>query len=467
MALGTSDGRTRLASGGRLVHAVREGAADGSGEGGLMQRERNAGAPSRGRLGMRRRLVVSAVTLLGAGTAMLGAGAVGGPAGASGAHHSRPHSGGAPLTICEIAATSGPFSQLGANDMGGAKAWAALVNKQGGVDGHKVVLVPENDNSDPATAASLVRKCVEQVHANVIFGPEETSDSAAAIPVANQLHVLLLGWQSGWAGQGIPASELSQDAFPGIGNVFFADDLATVQNLIGPRHYTRVAVVQDNTTGGKGNAAYTASLGGKYHFKVVSTQTLTPGATDDTPAALALLKANPQIIVLGMTPGPDTITIIKAIRAQNPNIPISECSGCATPAFISAVGGPKAMHNVYLIGSPGNLASLKQTPSNAAAIADTKAYIAAMKANGQGSADQVNGDSEGWDTGRELQAAIDSAKSISTPALVKALSNQTLVTGGLQAYYWHRTPTNYANITRIVAAMATISPSGQPVVVNK
>src|ERR1700722_19586862 len=221
-----------------------------------------------------------------------------------------------PITICEIAATSGPFAQLGTNDELGATAWADMVNKAGGLDGHKVTLVPENDASDPATAADLVHKCVSQVHANFIFGPEETETSAAPIPVANQLQELLLGWQSGWSGQGISNANLVSYSFPAIGNVFFADDLATVTQLIAPRHYTRVAVIEDNAPGGLGNTQYVQSLAPKYGYQVVASQITTPGATDDTPQVLNLLKANPQIIVLGLIPGQDTITFIKAARAQ-------------------------------------------------------------------------------------------------------------------------------------------------------
>ena len=225
-----------------------------------------------------------------------------------------------PITICEIAATSGPFSQLGTNDELGASAWATMVNKAGGVLGHKVTLVQENDASNPATAAALVHKCVSQVHANFIFGPEETSTASAAVPVANQLQTVLLGWQSGWNGQGISNSNLHSYSFPGIGNVFFADDLATVTQLIVPRHYTKVAVIEDNAPGGLGNTQYMQSLAPKYGYQVVASQVTNPGATDDTPQVLNLLKANPQIIVLGLIPGPDTITFIKAVRAQNPTI---------------------------------------------------------------------------------------------------------------------------------------------------
>jgi branched-chain amino acid transport system substrate-binding protein len=366
-----------------------------------------------------------------------------------------------PITICEIAATSGPFAQLGTNDELGATAWADMVNKSGGLMGHKVTLVPENDASDPATAAALVHKCVTQVHANYIFGPEETSTASAAIPIANQLQTVLLGWQSGWTGQGISNANLTSYSFPGIGNVFFADDLATITQLIVPRHYTRVAVIEDNAPGGLGNTQYMQSLASQYGYQVVSSQITNPGATDDTPQALNLLKANPQIIVLGLIPGPDTITFIKAVRAQNPTIPISECSGCATSTFVNAVGGATAMQNVYLIGTPENvLSAIPSTSASAPALADTKAYISAMQAAGMGSGNQIDEGGEGWDTGRELAAAIATAKSISTSDVKNALEHQTLVTGGIQAYYWQRSPSNYANITQIYSAVVAVGTGG-------
>ena len=368
---------------------------------------------------------------------------------------------GAPLTVCEIAATSGPFAQLGDNDELGATAWAAMVNKAGGVLGHKITLVQENDASDPATAAALVRKCVTQVHANFIFGPEETATASAAVPIANELKEVTLGWQSGWAGQGISAANLTSYAFPGIGNVFFADDLATVTQLIVPRHYTRVAVIEDNAPGGLGNTQYMQSLASQNGYSVVASQTTNPGATDDTPQALNLLKANPQIIVLGLIPGPDTITFIKAVRAQNPTIPISECSGCATSTFVNAVGGATAMQDVYMIGTPENvLSAIPSNSTSAPALADTRAYIAAMKAAGLGSANDISEGGEGWDTGRELTAAIESAKSTSADAVKNALAHQALVTGGIQAYYWQRSPSNYANITQIYSAVVTVGADG-------
>jgi ABC-type branched-subunit amino acid transport system substrate-binding protein len=407
-----------------------------------------AGIPSRTRrLTVLGRAAAGALLVAGAAAACSSGGGGGGGSASS------------PITVCEIAATSGPFSALGSDDELGATAWAAMVNKAGGVQGHQVKLVPENDASTPATAAALVHKCVSQDHANFIFGPESTATTAAAVPVANQLQTVLLGWGSGWANQGISAANLNSYAFPGIGNVYFADDQAMITQLIVPRHYTRVAVIQDNTPGGLSNLPYMQGLASKYGYQIVASQIVNPGSTNDTPQVLNLLKANPQVIVLGLTPGPDTITFLKSMRAQNATIPIGECSGCATTQFVNAVGGPSTMSNVYLIGTPDNvLAAFPSGGANAAGIADTKAYITAMKAAGLGTATQIDEGGEGWDTGRELADAIDSAKSIASSDVKNALEKQKLTVGGIIMYTWTRSSSDHASMTDSgQSAMVTVA----------
>jgi hypothetical protein len=99
------------------------------------------------------------------------------------------------------------------------------------------------------------------------------------------------------------------------------------------------------------------------------------------------------------------------------------------------------------------------TSSTKPGLDDTKAYIAAMKAAGMNT-NQINEGSEGWCTGRELAAAITEAKSIKTNDVKNALQHQTLVTGGIQAYYWARTPQDYSTITQIDAAVVTVASDG-------
>src|SRR5690348_18039083 len=86
--------------------------------------------------------------LMGMGAAALLGAACGGGAssGASG--------GGGPITVCLDVALGGPFVQLGQYDALGAMAYFGALNKHGGVLGHHVNVVQENDQSSPATAAA-------------------------------------------------------------------------------------------------------------------------------------------------------------------------------------------------------------------------------------------------------------------------------------------------------------------------
>ena len=256
------------------------------------------------------------------------------------------------MTICEIAATSGPFSALGTDDELGATAWAAMVNKAGGVQGHQVKLVQENDASNPATAAALVHKCVTQVHANFIFGPESTATTAAAVPVANQLQTVLLGWASGWNGQGISDSQPELVRVPRHRQRVLRRRPGDDHPVIVPRHYTRVAVIQDNTPGGLSNVPYMQGLASKYGYQVVASQIVNPGATNDTPQVLNLLKANPQVIVLGLTPDRTRSRSSSPCGRRTRRSRSASAPGARPDQFVNAVGGPTTMSNIYLIGTP-------------------------------------------------------------------------------------------------------------------
>ena len=219
----------------------------------------------------------------------------------------------------------------------------------------------------------------------------------AAIPIANSLRTVEITWGSGWRGRALSGAELTGYAFPGIANLFDADDAAFVQKVIAPRHHRRVAVIEDDAPGGLCNATCTATLGKRYGFTALARERTTPGATDDTPQVLKLLGAKPQAIVLGTVPGPDTITAITAIRAQDPTILIGECSSCTVPSFISAAGGYTNLKDVSMVGTPRELvATVPRTPASLPGIESAGGYIDAMVAGGMRSANLIDHGSNAW-----------------------------------------------------------------------
>jgi branched-chain amino acid transport system substrate-binding protein len=370
-------------------------------------------------------------------------------------------SGNSPIVACGDLALAGPYAQIGESDNWGAEAYFKSVNKSGGINGHKVTYVTLNNQSNAAQSELDAQKCVETYHAQFIIGPESGADTESALPIAIAHKTILISLSSGWQTNGYPANELTSYGFPGFYDVFAEDQIASVQNLIVPRHYTRVALLEDNCGSVcLANQATVQGLAAKDGFQLVSTQIDQVGATDVTPQVLAMLAAKPQIILFGLVPGTDSITAIKAIRAQDPSIPISECSGCEIPSFVSAAGGPTAMQDIYVLGSMRNWLTQAQAGTTATdkATADgLTQYIAGMQAAGLGNDNAIENSQEGWDAGLEIDWAIKQAGSLDETTIMQKLQHLNINTLGI---VWDRTPSNYENYSEVDAAMAIINPDG-------
>jgi ABC-type branched-subunit amino acid transport system substrate-binding protein len=366
-----------------------------------------------------------------------------------------------PIVVCGDLALAGPYAQIGETDNWGAQAYFKQVNKTGGILGHKVDYVTLNNQSNAAQSELDAQKCVESYHAQFIVGPESGADTESALPIAIAHKTILISLSSGWQSNGYPASELTSYGFPGFYDVFAEDQIASVQNLIVPRHYTRVALLEDNCGSVcLANQATVENLAKQDGFQLVSTQIDQVGATDVTPQVLALLAAKPQIILFGLVPGTDSITAIRAIRAQDPSIPISECSACELPSFISAAGGASVMKDIYVLGSMQDWLTAAQQGTSAqekATATGLKAYIAGMQAAGLGNDNAIDNSQEGWDAGLEISWAIQQAGDLNETTIMQKLQHLNINTLGI---VWDRTPSNYESYSEVDAAMEIINSNG-------
>jgi branched-chain amino acid transport system substrate-binding protein len=365
------------------------------------------------------------------------------------------------IVACGDLALAGPYAQIGETDNWGAEAYFKHVDATGGILGHKVDYITLNNQSSASQSELDARKCVDTYHAQFIIGPESGADTESALPIAISSKTILISLSSGWQTNGYPTSELTSWGFPGFYDVFYEDQLASVQNLIVPRHYTRVALLEDNCGSVcLANQGTVQTLAKQYGFSLVSTQIDQVGATDVTPEVLAMLAAKPQIILFGLVPGTDSITAIRAIRAQDPTIPISECSACELPSFIAAAGGASVMKNIYVLGSMEDwLTAAKQGTSavDKATAAGLEGYIAGMKAAGLGNANAIDNSQEGWDAGLEITWAIQQAGDLNETTIMHKLQHLDINTLGI---LWDRNPSNYEDISAVEAAMETINANG-------
>ena len=364
------------------------------------------------------------------------------------------------INVGADASLSGTYSFFGEPGIWGTQAYIDYINSIGGVDGCKFKLDVNNDQSTPSVAADNIRKEVVQNHDQFLLGPADSADGAAAIPVIDSLHTVDLVWGSGWYWTGTTKAEDTQWAFPGHFDVYHAENVIMNKEVIVPHHWTRVGVLMDvgastDTVGADEKALAAQSHGA---FQVVGTQFLQPGQTDDTPQILNLLASHPQVIIDGVAPGQDAVTALRALRAQTQTVAFGECAGCNNPSFVSAVGGPSVMQNVYITGDDSQLAQvLPHTAANAHTINDINLYYEWMKNSGHGAIDEINTADYSWQTMEMLVDAIKSAHSLNETDIRNALAHQHNTT---MYVTWHRTPSDYENYTVNFLPLDTVSSTG-------
>jgi len=104
-----------------------------------------------------------------------------------------------PFRVLNISAQSGGFAAYGQADKAALEAAATYLNGHGGILGHKVVIDTVNDNSDPATAVSVLQEYLSNHPApNDVYAGSESTETQALFPLLGQHNLLSLVGSSGF-----------------------------------------------------------------------------------------------------------------------------------------------------------------------------------------------------------------------------------------------------------------------------
>jgi branched-chain amino acid transport system substrate-binding protein len=128
------------------------------------------------------------------------------------------------LKIGAVLSLTGSYAPSAKYVKEGYKYWVDEVNAHGGIDGRKVELVIRDDQSDPATAATLARSLVEKQDVEFILGPYGSGATDTMAATVESLQVPMLGtiasdseiWerrQLHWTFQAFPSSDYDHEAF--------------------------------------------------------------------------------------------------------------------------------------------------------------------------------------------------------------------------------------------------------------
>jgi len=102
-----------------------------------------------------------------------------------------------PLRIGASVSQTGPYAATGQNQLRAYQLCVKHTNDKGGVLGRRLVLVVEDDQSQPATAARLYEKLIAQDRVDAILGPFSSVITEAVADVAEKHRMALVAPTAG------------------------------------------------------------------------------------------------------------------------------------------------------------------------------------------------------------------------------------------------------------------------------
>ena len=299
--------------------------------------------------------------------------------------------------IGAVLSLSGPAAPLGQPEQNALKMLESQLNAGAGVDGHKVQFVIEDDQSNPATAATAIAKLINQEGVSAVIGSSSTGATLAMAPVAEKAGVPMVCCAAGTAITKPVQSYIFRT--PPTDSMAIDKVIAYLKDNL---KISKIAILHDANAFGTGGATELAAKSPSKGIIVVANESYGTTDTDMTPQLTKIGQTPAQaLVVWGTNPGPALIA--KNMQQLAMKIPYVGSHGIANKTFIT-LAGPAAEGVVF---PGGKMLIPTSIPAGTPWRDAVDKFKADYQAQYQKEADTFAG--HGWDAGLVITDAMKTA----------------------------------------------------------
>ena len=236
-----------------------------------------------------------------------------------------------PYVIGAVLSLTGAQAGLGGPEKNAIEMEVARINEEGGINGHELVVIIEDDASDQDQAVARATKLIEQDNVLAIIGSTGTGQSMAMRAVITEAGIP----QVSLAGSMI----ITQDFSPLVFQTPWSNALvvATTLEYLKEQGYTKIGLITEDTGFGKDGRALVTEKAAEYGLTVVSDQVFKPADTDMT-GQLTVIKSAGADVVLMWSSVAASSTIPKNMKQLGMGIPLVGSHGIARQEFVDSAG---------------------------------------------------------------------------------------------------------------------------------
>ncbi len=238
---------------------------------------------------------------------------------------------GEPYVIGAVLSVSGAQSGLGEPEKRAIEMEVDRINEAGGINGHELQVLIEDDGSDVDKATAATTKLIEQDGVLAIIGSTGTGQSMAMRAEIDAAGVPQVSLAAG--------SAITSEFDPLVFQTTWTAKLVVPMMLeyLEDEGYTKVGLITEDTGFGKDGRAEVTKLAPDYGITVVSDQVFKPADTDMTGQLTVIKGAGAEVVLMYSSVSASAI-VPKNMQQLNMDIPLLCSHGNAKQEFIDGAG---------------------------------------------------------------------------------------------------------------------------------
>jgi branched-chain amino acid transport system substrate-binding protein len=231
-----------------------------------------------------------------------------------------------PIKIGAVLDITGAGASLGVPERRTIELLAKQLNAKGGINGRKVELIVEDNQSTEDGAAKAMTKLVDRDKVDVVLGASRTGPSLAMRPKAEASKVPMIS---------LAANKKIVDGSQWVFKTA-QNDVVVLENMITyaeSKGWKTIGLARDASGFGEGVKEMLDELGGSRGIKVVAVEKFAPDATDFTAQMVKLRNAKADANIIWGIP-PAAALAQKAYRQLNVGAPVMQSHGIGNKVFL-------------------------------------------------------------------------------------------------------------------------------------